>query len=133
MPTMLGSGNLPYRKVDHNGLLTQDVNDVQGKGSVILNFEDASLYGPLSNIALTVGTGPAVLVPRMRFSQVIAIANTSTTATIYLGSSNVTTVNGWPIGPGEKQSFEFLANLDFYLIADAAGVDVRILQVASRG
>lgn len=124
------SGTFPYRRVAHNGA-DNDLLGRQGRGVAVVNFEDAQIYGPLTTRAFTIGTA-ATHIPRTEYSLVTAIANTSSTATVYLGPSGVTTGTGWPISPGEKVSFEFLANLDFYLIADANGTDVRILEAASR-
>lgn len=102
---------------------------VRGTSVVLLNPEDASVFGPIKSQQITVG-GTAQPIPAIPFEyrRAIAIYNESTTANVYLGGSGVTTANGFPLLPGEKISLDATARAIIYAVSSSS-VSIRILEV----
>jgi len=51
-------------------------------------------------------------------------------STVYVGKTGVTIANGWPIPPQDFFPFFVGDDVDLFAISDAAGKDVRIIEVA---
>lgn len=126
---ILGSGLHSKREEMAELANNRDQVGVRGTSVVVLNPEDGSAFGPLLSQQITVG-GSAQAIPAnpYEYRRAIAIYNESTTASVYIGGSNVTTSNGFPILPGEKFSIDISARGIIYAIASSS-VSIRILEV----
>jgi hypothetical protein len=78
-------------------------------------------------LAVSVGDTATVILPASRQDPIpYLIRNKSTTQTLYLGASDVTTVNGFPVEPGSNATI--YAGTVLYGIAPAGQtIDVRTL------
>ena len=85
------------------------------------------IAGKLKQSAVSVGTSATAIPTTAAVGRIsIGIHNIGIN-TIYLGDSTVTAVNGFPLEPGEKLSFDLDANVVLYGISSATN-EVRILE-----
>lgn len=75
---------------------------------------------------VTAGTSAVILVNGDADGRAV-IANNISNATVYVGSSSVTTSNGWPIVSGATLAFNTPASESLYVIAAEASKAVRVL------
>jgi hypothetical protein len=65
---------------------------------------------------------------------VILIVNMDPTDTVYIGSSSVTTSNGWPLSPygqgNDRIKLAYSESVDWYGISDGDGATVRYMEMA---
>jgi hypothetical protein len=85
----------------------------------------------LSNAAQSVDDtvgGTQLVVAALASRKNLLVQNLDNKA-IYLGATGVTTANGIKVGAGGYISLDIGPNIDMYAIGDAAGADVRILEL----
>lgn len=88
---------------------------------------------PIVSTAVTVTTtaakvaGVTVTAGAIRAGSVI-LANLGA-STVYVGGSNVTTANGFPVDPGANCTMEFKDGEDLYAVTASGTVSCRTLQV----
>ena len=75
---------------------------------------------------VTAGTASVVLVEGDADGKT-AICHNESAVTVYVGGSDVTTTNGFPVEAGGTLSFSTPAGLSFHVVAATAGNAVRIM------
>lgn len=110
-----GGQNVPLEQLAA-GTVRVDIKSSSTNVTTVPGFVNVGSSQP------TVGTTAVVIVSSV--SRGLAIKNIGTT-NIYLGSSSVTTANGYYLAPGESVSLAFGSNI--YAISDAAGGKVSVL------
>ncbi len=84
--------------------------------------------------AVTVDDDPAVLLPASPLTgrrRMYIKNNNSDTDILYIGGSDVTEANGWPLAAGEELILDVTDDVRVYGIASSADtVDARILEIA---
>lgn len=85
----------------------------------------------INNTAVSVGTAEVALAAAEPTRKSIAIFNNSTTATLYVGTTGLTTVNGWPIPPMSSYEFTKSAAAAFFGRASAAATNTRVIEELS--
>lgn len=140
--TVVGSGTIPHLATAPALNITEGTFPVPSQrdqlrtrtatGAVITNPEDFSVSMGLRQQAITVGTS-ATLLPTapLEYRRALVIHNNAA-ITIYLGQSDVTSSNGFPLLAGEKVAFDIggTPNVNVYGIVASASADVRILELA---
>ena len=127
-PTL--SGNAPNGRFP---IITADgkLFHRSGTGSIILNFEDASVFLGIEGNAISV-TSPETAIPPVPLvnRRSLAIANIGP-GILYIGKLGVTTSTGFPIAVGEKIAFDIQgnANVTIYGVSDSTS-DVRYFELA---
>lgn len=115
------------------GSCKTDLRARTGEGAVILNPEDFSINLGLRQQAIIVGTS-AVALPEnpLTYRRALVIHNSDGNNTIYIGGSDVTVANGFPLTAGEKIAIDIQGNpnVTIYAISDAGGQNVRILELS---
>jgi len=80
--------------------------------------------------AVTVGnTATALPTTPLANRKSIAVRNNSGTVTIYVGGSDVTTANGYPVLPYEGLPFNMSSGALLYGITASGTADVRVLEI----
>lgn len=139
--TVIGSGQVPhlalappYNFPDGTYPVPSQRNDLRtrtGEGAVVLNPEDFSVSIGLNAEAITVGTSATALpTSPLENRRALAVHNNSS-ITIFIGGSNVTVANGFPLLTGQQIAFDIQGtpNVRIYAIA-SSNADVRILELA---
>lgn len=127
---VLGSG-LNSKRDDMRVLANPVTSQIPMRGTsvVVLNPEDASVFGPLRSQQITVGsTAQAIPASPYEYRRAIAIYNESTTSVVYIGGPDVTTANGFPLLPGEKFAIDASAKAIVYAITSSS-ISIRIIEV----
>ena len=63
--------------------------------------------------------------------RVIAVYNTDSTNTVYVGQSGIDSNSGYPVGPGTEKAFALAANLNIWAIcATGETANVRTMEIA---
>jgi hypothetical protein len=104
---------------------------VNADGSINVNSTAAS-PAALSTVAETVGTSAAAIVDggdELANRKKLFMYNNGNRQ-MYIGATGVTTSTGFPIPPGSILEIESGAAMDVFAIADAAGQNMRTLQLA---
>lgn len=105
--------------------------DRKGTGSIVLNFEDMSVFLGVagSNLSITSSATPIPTNPLVS-RRTIAIANLGP-GTLYIGPSNVSTANGFPLAVNEKIAIACQGNnnVTIYGVSDSTS-DVRYIELA---
>lgn len=86
------------------------------------------------NYATTINAVPGLLIPVSIADRVgIAIHNTSTTKTIYMGftSADCNVTDGWEISPGEKLGLDIASGVEVYCMVTAGSVIAKILEAGT--
>lgn len=141
---VIGSGTIPF--IGHyvpsmsgafpNGRYPQEAHEGKlltrmGTGSIILNFEDASIFIGIGSRAISVSSS-AVPLPTtpLESRRALAIHNAGP-GILYIGNSGVTTANGFPLAANEKVGLDITgnSNVTVYGVSDSTS-DVRILELA---
>jgi hypothetical protein len=108
-----------------------ELRSIRGSASVILNPEDFSIHVGLRQQAVAVSTSavalPAVPYP---YRRALVIHNAGP-GTLYIGSSNVSTANGFPLALNEKIAVDIQGHdgVTIYGVSDSS-VDARIIEFA---
>jgi len=139
----LGSGTLPFLR-EHRRLQgivgpdthpelgnNRELNARRGQGVVTLNPEDHSVHFGLAqqNIAVTSTAVPFPASP-LEGRRCLVIHNNGSDI-LYIGGSDVTTANGFPLAVNEKISIDIQGNQNVWIYGVSAGSsDVRILEFA---
>jgi len=137
--TTIGSGSLPHNR-DHPiyngsnfasqfpGVGSRDqLRTRTGEGAVVLNFEDTSLNKSFDNLQMDISTA-AVPLPSIVYQRVMALHNNGPDI-LYVGTSIVTTSDGFPLATGEKMSIDLQGNDQVRLYVISGGdSDLRILR-----
>lgn len=129
--SVMGSGTLPHNR-DHPvyqntgfadqfpGVGSKDqLRTRTGVGQVILNPEDFSLNKSFDNFNLDVSTA-AVPLPSIVYQRVMALHNNGPNI-LYIGTSTVTILNGFPLSVGEKIAIDMQGNDQVRLYVISAG------------
>jgi hypothetical protein len=127
---IVGSGLNPLKDTTPVNATTNE-RHLRGTQVVVVNPEDGSAGGSglvtavsVSSTAVKLPTTPLV------YRRAVAVANQSTSVTLYIGfSPDTTTANGFPIGPGATMPMDVNAEIEIYGIADST-VDVRVLELS---
>ena len=126
---ILGSGINPLKKDVVRNMRGDAV--LRGTATVLLNPEDGSAGRSGLVSAATVET-TAIKLPTepLPHRRAIAIFNTSSSETLYIGfDSSVTTSTGWPVPANTSLPMDFNAEIELYGISGSS-IDVRIMEVA---
>ena len=106
-----------------------DVNIAAGSVTV----SDAALANSaIKTVAETVGTSAALIIDgadELSGRKYVYLYNNDNRYT-YLGASGVTTSNGFPLPPGAIIDVRIGDAVDLYMIADAAGQNIRTMQLS---
>jgi hypothetical protein len=79
--------------------------------------------------AVSVSTAATALVSQVRdHEQVAQVHNNDASATVFVGGSDVTTANGFPIPAGEYRAFALRPGDTLYGIAAAGTIAVRVIR-----
>lgn len=108
-----------------------DFLEVNADGSINVQATQGA-FSSLKNIAETVGTSVAAIVDgadELANRKELWLYNNGNKTT-YVGESGITTSTGFPLPPGAILELRAGAAMDVYMIADAAGMNVRTLQFA---
>jgi hypothetical protein len=110
---------------------TDNLRTLQGMATVVINPEDFSVHIGLSQQAISVGTSVTPL-PLAAFEnrRALVIHNNGPNI-LYIGASNVTTSNGFPLAVDEKIAIMVQGHngVTVYGISSAT-TDVRILELS---
>lgn len=108
-----------------------ELRHLLGSPAVVLNPEDFSVHIGLRQQAITVGTSAVALpVTPLESRRALVIHNDGPT-TLYIGGSDVTTANGFPLIDGEKMALDIQGHAGMTVYGIAGGdVDIRILEFA---
>jgi hypothetical protein len=139
--TVIGSGTIPHLQTSPPYNLTAGSFPIpdqrsalrvrSGDGSVILNPEDFSVAIGLRQQAVVL-TGSSAKLPSSSLENRRALViHNNGVGTLYIGTSNVTTLNGFPILSGEKIAIDIQGNPNVEIWGiSASSSDVRILELA---
>jgi len=139
--TVIGSGTVPHLQTSPPYSLAAGSYPIpdqrsalrvrSGEGSVILNPEDFSVAIGLRQQAVTVD-GTAVRLPTQSLENRRALVlHNAGVGTLYIGSSTVTTSNGFPVLSGEKIAIDIQGNPNVEIWGVSASTsDIRILELA---
>lgn len=102
-----------------------------GQGVVVVNPENFSVSIGVRSQAITVTTSPTPLpASPLEFRRALVLHNSSV-ATIYLGGTNVSTSNGFPLLSGEKISIDIQGTPGATIYAVSGGsLELRILELS---
>jgi hypothetical protein len=127
---IVGSGIQPLKKQLPVNEVSQE-RHLRGTQVVLLNPEDSSAGGSGVTTKVIVSTVSTKLPPvPMQKRRAIALFNTDTTATLYIGfDSGVTTATGWPVPPSTSLPIDLNPEVEIYGIASSA-IDIRILELS---
>lgn len=107
-------------------------------GSLDVNLTNTSIATTpaattaLKNVAETVGVAAAAIVDgadELALRRELWLYNNGNKTT-YFGATGITVATGFPLPPGSMVELEAGPAMDIFMISDAAGQDVRTLQVA---
>jgi hypothetical protein len=82
----------------------------------------------LDNGVITVGTSVVKLTTEKVSTNLVIIADVNNTGIVYVGTSTVTTLNGFPLDKGQSLEFSGSSADNAYLIGSAAGQSIRYLR-----
>ena len=136
-----GSGTTPFLN-NHTALdtdITRDRfpgnssrhNTKRGLGTAIINPEDFSVHFGLNQQSISVSTS-AVALPGspLEYRRALVI-HKECPDILYIGRSNVTTANGFPIAVDEKIAIDIQGNVSVTVYGVSEGTsDVRLLELA---
>lgn len=102
-----------------------------GTGTIVLNYEDASIFLGLNAQAISVDTSATPLPASPIVGRRALAIHNSGPGILYIGYSNVTTAQGFPIAVDEKIALDIAGNPNVivYGISESTS-DVRILELA---
>lgn len=102
-----------------------------GQNVAVINPEDFSAGGLFQTTQISIGVIATQITPLpLEYRRSVAVRNTSTTTTLYLGETNgVTIANGFPIEPGEVFQADITSNVQLWGIAGSV-VDVRVIELS---
>lgn len=140
--TSIGSGTVPHvaRGPVHNlaegsypiSSQRDSLRNRRGDGAIILNPEDFSVSVGLRQQAVSVPGGTGVALPQtpLEFRRALVLHNVGP-GILYIGLSNVTTADGFPIAVNEKIAIDCQGtpNVTLWGVSDSTS-DVRILELA---
>jgi hypothetical protein len=139
---VIGSGTLPGLAAHHRlaGSVGPDIHPVvdnnrqlnarRGAGVVTLNPEDHSVHLGLSQQNLAVTSAVPLPASPLDSRRALVIHNNGPDI-LYVGSSDVTTANGFPLALNEKMAIDIQGNTNVWVYGVSAGTsDVRILELA---
>ena len=139
--TVIGSGTVPHLQTSPPYNLAAGSYPIpdqrsalrvrSGEGSVILNPEDFSVAIGLKQQAITVD-GTAVKLPTTALENRRALVlHNAGVGTLYIGTSNVTVANGFPVLSGEKIAIDIQSNPNVAVWGVSASTsDIRILELS---
>lgn len=112
-------------------------NSITSTASALdVNIKSGDLDDSLSNTAIenesrTVGTSAIATTAAAALAgrKWLYLANVSNKA-MFFGKASVTTANGFPIYPGDKHEFRIGALVTTNVIGEAAGLDLRVMQLS---
>ena len=124
--SIIGSGQQSFRK-GHEGQ-RHNLSDL----SFITNFEDMSAVHALSGSIIAVPSTAAVLLPSnpLPSRRAIAIYNTGGGPIMVAGTSGNAVSAGFPINPGQAQSYQASALINIWAIASGVDSQANILEIA---
>jgi hypothetical protein len=127
---IVGSGLNPLKDTTPVNATTNE-RHLRGTQVVVVNPEDGSAGGSGLVTAVTVSTLATKLpLTPLVYRRAIALANQSQSVTLYIGfGPEVTTSNGFPIGPGATMPMDINGEIEVYGIANSS-VDVRVLELS---
>lgn len=139
--TTVGSGTVPHIAYGPAHNLTpgsfpgaHSKNELRtrvGDGTVVLNPEDFSVSIGLRSQAITVTNSATPLPSNPLENRRALVVHNNGTSVIYLGASNVTTANGFPLAASEKIAFDIQGNPNVFIYAvSTTSVNVRIMELA---
>lgn len=101
----------------------------------VTNININPLRGLVATTAITVGTTPTRLPGTSQTNRRALVAyNNSASTTIYVGGSDVTSVNGMVVPAGTASpSFDIGPNVLVYAVCATGSADVRVMEVSSAG
>lgn len=139
--TTIGSGTVPHLAASPALDISSDtfpipsqraaLNTRFGDNVVMINIEDFSVFIGMNQQAISV-TSSAVPLPTnaLKFRRALVIHNNGS-STLYIGGSNLTVANGFPLAANEKISIDIQNNENVTVYGISAGTsDVRILELA---
>jgi hypothetical protein len=100
----------------------------------VVNWEDVNAVQEVKTAGFDVVAAATVLpsgTAALAGRRVIAIYNNDTTNPVYVGASDVSETNGYPVAAGTEKAFALAGNLGIYCVAGAGNsVNVRIMEIA---
>ena len=139
----IGSGTLPnlaqhkrlagtiggdiHPRVDND----RKLNARRGAGVVTLNPEDHSVHLGLGQQNITVSSSALPLPASPLDSRRALVIHNNGPDILYIGGSNVTTANGFPMAVNEKIAIDIQGNTNVWVYGVSAGTsDVRLMELA---
>jgi hypothetical protein len=139
--TSIGSGTVPHLAVSPALEISNDTFPIPshrhnlktrtGENVVMINIEDFSVFIGMNQQAVSVSSSALPLPANpLEFRRALVIHNNGG-STLYIGGSNVTTANGFPLAANEKISIDIQNNESVTVYGISAGTsDVRLLELA---
>ncbi len=140
---VIGSGTLPGLATHHRlaGSVGPDIHPIvdnnrqlnarRGAGVVTLNPEDHSVHLGLLQQNLAVASSALPLPANALDSRRALVIHNNGPDILYVGASNVTTSNGFPLAVNEKMAIDIQGNTNVWVYGVSAGTsDVRVLEFA---
>jgi hypothetical protein len=139
--TTIGSGTVPHLtdsptvNLNHNqypnASARKALNTRFGQNSVLINVEDFSVFLGMNQQAVAVSTSALQLPPSPLPSRRALVIHNNGSSILYIGGSNVTTANGFPLAANEKIAIDIQGNPNVAVYGVSAGSsDVRVLEFA---